>query len=121
MRVILQALLIIAVSFGTVLGSAVVVEIEHSHEVDTGHDHQHGEHDHHSHEDETPSPAEHSHDGEEHSHSHVVSVGADVPFVAPDLPIAETISSEILVNLLPTSDQFPDGPCFDLIKPPQLG
>ena len=48
-------------------------------------------------------------------------LGADVPFVAPDLPIAETISSEILVNLLPASDQFPDGPCFALIKPPQLG
>ncbi|MBG7607844.1 MAG: hypothetical protein IZT59_07460 [Verrucomicrobia bacterium] len=114
MRVFLQALLIIAVSFGTVLGSAVVVEVEHSHEVSTGHDH-------HPHEDEAPSPDEDSRDGEEHSHSHVVSLGADSPFVAPEFPTAQTISAKSLANLLPASDQFPDGPCFALIKPPQLG
>lgn len=125
MRVIFQALLIIAVSFGTVLGSSVVVEIEHSHEVSTGHDHQHGGHDHHSHEDEAPSPVENSHDGEhdneDHRHSHVVSLGADVPFVVPDFSVTQAIASEILVNILPSSDQFPDGPYFALIKPPQLG
>ncbi len=120
MRVFLQSLLIIAVSFGNVLGSAMVVEVEHSHEVGTGHDHQHERHDHHSHEDEAPSPDEDSRDGEEHSHSHVVSLGMDSPFVAPEFPKSQAFPSRILPNPLPASDQFPDGPYFALIKPPQL-
>jgi hypothetical protein len=129
MRSILHGLLVIAISFGYVMGSSVTVEVEHSHGVGGGHGHEHGEtdgeHDHHSHEHDSHSPADDSQDGEQdsdhHPHSHVVSLGSDVPFVLPNFPKEQTIHSASSAYSLPDPDRCPDGPYFPLIKPPQLG
>lgn len=130
MRNILHSLLIIAIAFGYVMGASVIMEVEHSHEVSAGHGHQHvqadDEHDHHSHEHDSHSPADDSHDGEQdggdhHNHSHVVSLGTDVPFVLPNLPKDHAIHSTTIAYSLHDPDRCKDGPCFPLIKPPQLG
>jgi len=106
-----------------------MVEVEHSHEAGGGHGHQHveagGEHGHHSHKHDTPPPADDSHggeqDGEHHPHSHVVSLGADMPFALANFPMNQAIGSAYIACLLPDPDRCPDGPCFPLMKPPQLG
>ena len=129
MRSILHSLLVIAISFGYVMGSSVTVEVEHSHGVAADHGHQHveadGEHAHHSHNHGSHSPADDSQEGEQdsdhHPHSHVVSLGSDVPFVLPKFPQDQAIRSAGSAHSLPDPARCPDGPYFPLIKPPQLG
>lgn len=128
MRAILQSLLIIAVAFAYVAGPYATVEMEHSHEVSQCHGHQHPgddhEHSHHPH-DHSPLPSSEvpdsdKPDSDSHSHTHVVSLGADTPFTPAS-------HDAFLANWNGTnhpsaiSEFVPDGPCFPLIKPPQLG
>jgi ABC-type nickel/cobalt efflux system permease component RcnA len=127
MRIILQGLLIIAVAFAYVTGPYLTVELEHAHEVCGNHGHPHTGHDHdHSHHphdhDSTPSsgiPDEGDSEGDSHSHTHVVSLGMDTPFTPASHGVF--VAHWNGVNHPAAISEFvPDGPCFPLIKPPQL-
>lgn len=128
MRAILQSLLIIAVTFVYVIGPYTTVEMEHSHEVCETHGHHHpGDghgHSHHPH-DEGSIPFSEVPDSDEpeddsHSHTHVVSLGVDVSFTS--VPHNSFMASQMgAYHPAAISEFVPDGPCFPLIKPPQLG
>lgn len=126
MQAILQSLLIIAVTFVYVAGPYLTVAMEHSHEVGHGHGHEHAgdDHSHHSH-DHGPIPSSEAPengdpDGDSHSHTHVVSLGADAPFTP--FPHNAFVVRRNGINHPAAAPEFvPDGPCFPLIKPPQLG
>lgn len=140
MRKLLHSLLVFAITLAYVVGSRLTMEFEHSHEVCSSHGHLHGEaipdDDHHSHDHgrshdhghshhHGPAPAPDSPDGEdhhgEHHHTHVVSLGADMPFSISISPGIGMTSWSSVRNTFPDPDSCPDGPCFPLIKPPQLG
>jgi hypothetical protein len=128
MRVILQSLLIIAVALVYVTGPYLTVEMEHAHEVCGNHGHQHtgDDHDHFHHphdQDSKPSsgdPDDGDPDGDTHSHTHVVTLGADTPFTPAShgdfMAYVNGVNHPAAI-----SESVPDGPCFPLIKPPQLG
>lgn len=126
MRIILQSLLIIAVTFVYVAGPHMTFEMEHSHEVaeSQGHEHAGDDHSHHSH-DHAPVPSSETPESDEpggpsHSHTHVVSLGVDSPFTP--IPHNTFMANRIGTNHPAAISEFaPDGPCFPLIKPPQLG
>jgi hypothetical protein len=128
MRTILQSLLIIAVAFAYVAGPHLTFEMEHAHEVCENHDHNHehpgDEHSHQPHDhDSTPSPSlpdEGDSEGDSHSHTHVVSLGIDQPF-SPASHNALMAHWNRANHPSAISESVPDGPCFPLIKPPQLG
>ncbi len=123
MRTILQSLLIIAITFVYVPGAYATMEMNHSHEVCEDHGHQHtGDEHSHDHEPVHSSEAPDKEDpaGDSHSHTHLVSLGADTLFTPAS-------HSTFMANRNGTSKPtaisvfIPDGPCFPLIKPPQLG
>lgn len=126
MRAILQSLLIIAVTFVYVAGPYVTVEIVHSHESCHSHGHHHSEddHSHHPHDhDPVPSsgiPESDKPDGHSNSHTHLVSLGADTLFTPAS---HNAFMANRMGNNHPAAipEFVPDGPCFPLIKPPQLG
>lgn len=126
MRIILQSLLILAVAFAYVTGPYLTFEMEHAHEVSHNHDHHHpaDDHSHHSHDhDSTPYPEipdEGDTEGDSHSHTHVVSLGIDTPFT-PASQNGLMANWNRANHPSAISQTVPDGPCFPLIKPPQLG
>lgn len=126
MRAFLHSLLIIAVAFVYVAGPCLTVEMHHSHEVCQSHSDQHtgDDHSHHPH-DQDPFPSSEAPendepDGDSQSHTHVVSLGADTPFI-PASHNAFMANQYGTNHPAATSEFFTDGPCFPLIKPPQLG
>jgi hypothetical protein len=126
MRTILKSLLIIAITLVYVPGAYATIEMKHSHEVCEGHGHKHaGDEDSHHPHDHMPVRSSESPENDEpaedsHSHTHLVSLGADTLFP----PVSHGIfmiypngaSQTTAISLF-----MPDGPCFPLIKPPQLG
>ena len=128
MRALFQCLMIIAVAFAYVAGPYLTVEMEHSHEVCENHGHQHPgddhDHSHHPHDEgsvpSSEAPDSEAPEGDSHSHTHVVSLGVDVPITPASL---NTFMANQIGACHPAaiSEFVPDGPCFPLIKPPQLG
>ncbi len=126
MQAILRSLLIIAVTFFYVVGPYLTVEMEHSHEVCENHGHQHpgDDHSHHPHDEgsvpSSDAPESDEPDEDPHSHTHEVSLGSDAPFTPAS---HNTFMANRIGAYHPTaiSEFVPDGPCFPLIKPPQLG
>lgn len=130
MRGILHSLLVIAITLVYGVGSQMVVEIEHSHDLHDHHGHCHAdlapEHDHHHPHDHDSGPVpddseDHEQGGEPHHHSHTVALGAEVPMVGLSFPGGVSLGWTSLRSFLPGREPCPDGPCFPLIKPPQLG
>ena len=128
MRAILQTLLIIAVAFAYVAGPYLTVEMEHAHEVCEDHCHHHSgdhhDHSHHPHDHDSPPfpgiPDEGDSEDDSHSHTHVVSLGVDTAFT-PASHGAFVVNWNGVNRPAAMSEFVPDGPCFPLIKPPQLG
>ncbi len=126
MRAILQSLLIIAVTFVYVAGPFLTAEMEHSHEICHSHGHQHtgDDHSHHPHDPgsipSSEAPDRDESDGDSHSHTHVVSLGTDAPFALASHN-AFKVNRNGTHHPAAIAEFFPDGPCFPLIKPPQLG
>lgn len=126
MRAILQSLLIIAITFVYVPGAYATIEMKHSHEVCESHGHQHtgDDHSHDPHDQEpdqsSKSPENDKPAGDSHSHTHLVSLGADTLFTPAS---HSTFMANRNGTCQPTAISvfIPDGPCFPLIKPPQLG
>lgn len=136
MRSILHGLLVFSITLVYVIGSQVTVELEHSHEVHAEHGHRHVEtgskpehhpHDHGDSQDHDHQPVhspDHHDDGEhgnEHHHSHLVTVVTDAPISCPNYPRIGLTGWSTVRTSLPGPDSCEDGPCFPLIKPPQLG
>jgi hypothetical protein len=131
LTILTTASLLVAVFFSHVMGSFLTVEIEHHHHADGDHHHANGVHYAIHHDDSShhkPSnPPDGDNDQENDStpeggtHSHVVSIGADGPLVCFSHPRAD-FACWVRSPLSPSNNPtFPDGPTFDLIKPPQLG
>lgn len=119
MRTIFQTLLIIAVAFVYVAGPYLTLEMEHSHEICETHGHEHSGDDH------SPAPSSEVPENEEpegdsHSHTHVVSLGMDAPFT-PASHNTFMANRTGAYHPAAISEFVPDGPCFPLIKPPQIG
>jgi hypothetical protein len=128
MRSILQSLLVLAVTFVYVAGPYPTIKLEHSHEACHSHGHPHTgddhDHSHHSH-DHGPIPSSEvpdsdEPDGDPNTHTHLVSLGTDAPFIAATHN-AFLASSVGTFHPPAIPDLVPDGPCFPLFKPPQLG
>ncbi len=120
---VLHSLLAISVTMVYVVGLQFTVEFEHSHHVHGDHGHSHvadsSEHDHHHHHD--PAPSDDESRDTPHRHSHSVTVGMDMPS-APAVHLEMGLDSWTRHDYFQRgSEPCPDGPCFDLIKPPQLG
>jgi hypothetical protein len=127
-RGLIAATLMVSVLIAYGLGSFVTFEIEHHHHANgdhhhTGQEHLLVHHDDASHHDPVNAP-----DGEQEgdddpagSHSHSFSFGVDGPFACPSgcsaSPLGESDRSLDFHN----GGHCPDDPCYDLIKPPQLG
>jgi hypothetical protein len=113
--------------FVHVIGAVVVLEIEHVHHGDEDHQHDFADssnyHDHaplDSQEDDAPENDQPEDDSPLPSHSHQLSLNVAVATIvsdflelAPDLAVP--IEGSRLENVL-----WPDGPSFEVIKPPQL-
>ena len=132
----LQTFLILSIVVVYGVGSVAGVEFEHDHggdhavestEAPDDHHHHHHDHDDHHHDDhnggedelggETPDDEEGS---SSHHHSHVVSFDTQV---ATNLVNLQRSEAGIFSNerLIPEKDLCPDGPFYELSKPPQLG
>ena len=110
------------------IGATFSVVVEHHHHADEHHDHSHLElvldhHDDDSHHEPVNAPEEGQGDEEappSHSpHSHFVFVGADVPVNLQD-HVCSNLSVHGRTFDVPLREDCPDGPSFDLEKPPQL-
>lgn len=125
---ILQSILTLSVVFVYGVGPIAAIEVEHSHE-DSGapasHEHHHhyndGEEGHHGGNndgsDEQPNKDE---DSSSHRHSHFLSFDTHVAYSPPNIqsPKVMVFANE---RLIPEVALCPDGPFYDLSKPPQLG
>jgi ABC-type nickel/cobalt efflux system permease component RcnA len=132
---LLQTVLTLSVVVVYGVGSVVAVEIEHDHGDDHSvestkapHEHHHHNHDdHHHHDDhnggeddrggETPDDEENS---SSHHHSHVVSFETQVATNFVNL-LASTVGNLLNERFVSEKDLCPDGPFYELSKPPQLG
>jgi hypothetical protein len=125
MRTIFQSLLLIAITFVYVPGAYATIEMNHSHEVSEGHGHQHtGDKDsHHPHDHEpvhsSELPENEVPTEDPHSHTHLVPLGVDNLFT---LALHSTFKANLIGACQPVAISvfIADGPCFPLIKPPQL-
>ncbi|BCX48450.1 hypothetical protein HAHE_23580 [Haloferula helveola] len=133
---LLHSFLALVIAFSYAAGSRVVVGMEHCHDTH-GSDHQvqtepvhdchsHvGDHDHsHDHAPDSPSdsePDEGGHGSEHHHHFHVIAMGLDAPVGNAASGLIRGAPWTTLRSFLPDGESAPDGPSFDLIKPPQLG
>jgi len=131
---ILQTVLTLSVVVVYGVGSIAAVEIEHDHgdshpveSTEAPHEHHHHDHDDHHHDDhnggeddrdgETPDDEENS---SSHHHSHVVSFDTQVATNFANLLPFE-VGGFSNARLVPEKDLCPDGPFYELSKPPQLG
>jgi hypothetical protein len=128
LRGLIAATLMVAVLIVYGLGSVVTFEIKHHHHADgahhhTGQDHLLVHHDDASHHAplSVPDGEEENDDDPVEPHSHHVSLGVDGPFVCAS-GCSSSLPAEIKDSLdFETGKHCPDSPCYDLIKPPQLG
>lgn len=136
-RIAIEALLKTILTLSVVVvygvGSVAGVEFEHDHgashsvessEVPTHHDHDHHGHHHDDHDGgeddkggETPIDEGNS---TSHQHSHVVPFDTQVATSFLNL-LASTVGGFSNERLVPEKDLCPDGPFYELSKPPQLG
>jgi hypothetical protein len=118
-------LLLIAVLIGSVIEGQVAVVFEHAHAdghhhhdhhesfAEDSHGDSHGDHESHSPHEEWPE--------ENQSHHHHLTF-SDPPLWADlEMPREATQPANSRRELISTSESSPDGPFFDLIKPPQIG
>jgi hypothetical protein len=128
-RKVLGSILMVSVFLAYGIGPALSLEIEHHHHVDDHHEHADmdfvlAHHNDHSHHEPADSPGEEP-DGEEESpvgssHSHCVCLAGET-FAEPVGDAWNNLCSVSNGTLeLPAGETCPDGPSFDLIKPPQL-
>ena len=130
----LQTVLTLSIVVVYGVGSVAAVEFEHDHgdshpveSTEAPHEHHHHDHDDHHHDDhnggeddrggETPDDEENS---SSHHHSHVVSFDTQVATNFVNL-LASTVGSFSNERIIPEKDLCPDGPFYELSKPPQLG
>lgn len=138
-RSVVHAVLIFAVGLFCCLGSSYTYEVKHDHahsdehcdsynltcdySSDHGHSHDDGHNDHHGDDDHEKSDGDdhHSHDPSDRSHSHTHLVSIDLPAAYLAKVPTTQFSHMAKCSFSRVSDTAPDGPCYDLIKPPQLG
>ena len=132
-RSVVHAVLIFAVGLFCCSGSSYTYEVKHDHahsdehcnsyELVCDHSHDGGHHDHHSDDDhkECDGDDNHSHDPNDcsHSHTHLVSIDLPAAYLAKVASIQLALIAKCSFSRV--SDTAPDGPFYDLIKPPQLG
>jgi hypothetical protein len=127
-RGVIAATLMVSVLIVHGLGSFVTFEIKHHHHADGEHHHCGQElllahHDDASHHDPSrmPDGGHEDDDDPAGSHSHSASLGVDGPLVCA-FDCSSSLPAEIKGALdFHTGDYYPDSPCYDLLKPPQLG
>jgi hypothetical protein len=126
----LGGMLMFAVVLVYGVGPVLVAEVEHHHHSDDDH-HDHSRlglvvdhHDDDSHHEPVNSPSEEQGDEDDSparsSHSHVVFLGADAPVTSPDFAATDLPAHRGRMLDIPAGEGYPDGPSFDLEKPPQL-
>lgn len=133
MRYLVSSLFAVSFLFNFVIGPHVSAEIEHSHEgpvghahhqsgMGAGHTHEHPPYGHDQGEQESPShePGEDQPSPERSSHSHHVSFGVDLPIASFGSTLTQVDPGPDSDRLIPRAENCPDGPFFELIKPPQL-
>lgn len=115
------------------VGSVAGVEFEHDHgdsqpldSTESSHEHHHHDHDDHHH--DAPNGGEDNRGGEapdqeggssSHHHSHVVSFDTQVTTNFVDL-LTSTVGGFSIERLVAEANLCPDGPFYELSKPPQL-
>jgi hypothetical protein len=132
-RSTIHAVLIFAVGLFCCLGSSYTYEVKHDHahfdehcnsydlvcDYSSDHGHSHDDDDDHE---KSDGDDNHSHDPNDRSHSHTHLVSIDLPAAClakvPSTQFAHMAKYSFSPHV---SDTAPDGPCYDLIKPPQLG
>lgn len=137
MRYLVNPLFAISFLLNFVVGPHVSAEIEHSHDgpfdhahhqagMGAGHTHEHPPHDHdhgddHG-DDETPphEPGGGPSESPGPSHSHHVSLGVDLPIASFGTTLTQVDAGPNSDRVIPRAESCPDGPYFELIKPPQL-
>lgn len=126
---IVHIILIFVVVFFCFSGSSYTFEVKHDHahfdehcnayslvcnySSDHGHSHA-GDHE------KSDSNNEHSHDLSDSSHSHTHLVSIDLPAAYLTQITSTLYISKAKYSFLSVSDITPDGPFYDLVKPPQL-
>ncbi len=126
----IATLLAVAVIFSHTVAAFQTVEIEHSH-INGNHHHSHGDfHDSHhtdSHHHTPPTPLEGHDESDDTSipgsdtHKHIVTTGIDGPVAPADFPAIIRIHTMGTTPYIEQNYSCPDGPLFEVIKPPQLG
>lgn len=126
-----NACLVLSVLFVYGFGPVAVVEVEHEHEEPQVlaflENHDRHDHDHHDHGgDEHPSDeggddnSSEDHSPHSHRHSHFVSFDLPTAFGSATFPVLKRLKC-FMERLDTESVLCPDGPFYDLLKPPQLG
>lgn len=111
-------LLVLAMVLGAFAGNTAVVRFEHSHE-EGHHDHD-GHHNESKHEDPSDIPHD-DHAPDDDSHHHHLIVQGSPAICVPDSAVRIVVFSIPGHSGFPFSPSCPDGPYFELIKPPQIG
>ena len=133
MRYLVNPLFAISFLLNFVVGPHVSAEIEHSPDgpfdhahhqagMGAGHTHEHPPHDHDHGDDETPphEPGGGPSESPGPSHSHHVSLGVDLPIASFGTTLTQVDAGPNSDRVIPRAESCPDGPYFELIKPPQL-
>ena len=129
MHKVLGAILMASVLLVYGIGSVLTVEFEHHHHAEDQHDHVGAElllvhHDDGSHHEPVNSPCNEQGDDDDSapgsSHSHGVSLGVDAPAAWLGFTNGYMPPQSGRALRFPAREAYPDGPSFDLIKPPQL-
>ncbi len=140
-RSVIHAILIFAVGLFCCLGSSYTIEVKHDHAHDDvncnshslacnhttqdEHSHcgsHHSHHDHgHDHDENNNEDDDHSQDPHDRSHSHSHFVSIDLPAACLAKVSSTQFAHIARYSFSHVSDTVPDGPFYDLIKPPQLG
>ena len=136
---LVNAVLIFAVGVFCCSGSTYTYEVKHHHahsgahcnsylstcDYSPAHEHSHnGGHDHHHENDDhekSDGDDNHSHDPDDISHSHTHLVSIDLPAACLTKFPSTQFALQAKCSFSRVSDTTPDGPFYDLIKPPQLG
>lgn len=116
----------------SVVGPCLTVEIVHSHE-EAGHHcharmsgsaslvHHHGDHHHHGHHHEEPEETGQDRDGSDPlSHTHHFCCGIDFPLASQESTPAPVGTCPATGRVGFRGDKCPEGPFFEVTKPPQL-
>ena len=111
-------LLLLFAALVSLTGNGVAFELKHAHE-EGHHPHEHqGSIE--ARDSEAPSDHDDHDSGGDMHHHHIVTTG--VPSFFVDIfPVGPPLPQVSLMDRTFVSDSCPDGPFFDLIKPPQIG